>query len=151
MKNVDLKFTPEALEIIATQALAQKAGSEGVTTILEKLFVNIKFDILGTRIARVEITEEAVLGKERPNYFYANGQPVGSSNGNGLQRSKSLGPATLSRSLATFHSHLQSGPSSELPPIMEENLYVGTRRATVANLSSTLTDFDMRIFEEIEL
>ena len=117
-----------------------------MTTILEKLFVNIKFDILGTRITRVEITEEAVLGKERPNYFYANGQPVGRS----LERSKSLGPATLSRSLATFHSR----DHSELSPIMEENMYqVGcqARRATVTNLSSTLSDFDMRIFEEIEL
>ena len=140
-------FMPEEMFCSFFQALAQKAGSEGVTTILEKLFVNIKFDILGTKIGRVEITEEAVLGKERPNYFLANGQPV-----NNNSRSKSLGPHALSKSLASFHSQTSTdSSSSSLPPIMEE-LYTGAnRRATVANLASTLSDFDMRIFEEIEL
>ena len=63
MKDVTLKFTPEALEIIANQATLQNAGHAGIATILEKLFLNIKFDILGSDIVSVEICEDAVLGK----------------------------------------------------------------------------------------
>ena len=64
MKDVTLKFTPEALEIIANQATLQNAGHAGIATILEKLFLNIKFDILGNGdIVSVEICEDAVLGK----------------------------------------------------------------------------------------
>ena len=136
-----------------------------MTTILEKLFVNIKFDILGTKISRVEITEEAVLGKERPNYFYSSGRPVTEVyHAHILQRSKSLGPTHLSKSLASFHSHNlshQAAASSQttdnaLPPIAEEqNYFYRPRSHTLGSLGavapSSLTDFDMRIIEEIEL
>ena len=130
-----------------------------MTTILEKLFVNIKFDILGTKISRVEITEEAVLGKERPNYFYSSGQPVTEVyHAHILQRSKSLGPIHLSKSLASFHSHNLSQASQTtdaLPPIAEEqNYFYRPRSHTLGSLgpvASSLTDFDLRIIEEIEL
>merc|ERR1712014_428604 len=64
MNDVALKFTPEALEIITNQATQQNAGHAGIAAILEKLFLNIKFDILGSDIASVEINEDAVLGKK---------------------------------------------------------------------------------------
>ena len=137
--------------LFVLQAMLQKAGTDGVTAILEKLLVNIKFDILGTKIARVQVTEEAVLGKERPKYFYSDGQPFGSSSSN--HRSKSLGHAALSKSLAAFTKNCSIDCS--LPPIQEEGGFhtanSGGRRATVANIASTLSDFDMRIFEELEL
>jgi len=51
--------------------MSQQAGRDGVATILEKLFLTIKFDILGTDIVSVEITEDFVLGKSSPIYHHA--------------------------------------------------------------------------------
>merc|ERR1719219_2632770 len=68
MKDVQLKFTPEALEVIANKAASQNAGHEGVGIILEKLFLNLELDIVGSDITSVEINEDVVLGKKRPNY-----------------------------------------------------------------------------------
>ena len=128
------------------QALVQKAGSEGVTTILEKLFVNIKFDILGTKIAAVEITEEAVLGKERPNYFYANGTQVGFEQK--LRSVMTNAKLSLSSSKLSFHQSL-SRSTKDLPTILEE--VTDARKSSSSSTSSSLTDFDRSIFEDIEL
>ena len=51
--------------------MAQQAGRDGVARILEKLFLTVKFDILGTDIVAVEITEDYVLGKTSPIYHRA--------------------------------------------------------------------------------
>lgn len=115
--------------------------------------MNIKFDILGTKIAQVQVTEEVVLGKERPKYFYSNGEPFGSRNSgsssrsSSLQRTKSLCQATLSKSLASFHKpSCVNKDYPNLAPIKEERP-IYSRRNTIADLN----DFDMRIFEELEL
>lgn len=57
--------------LFSFQAMSQQAGRDGVATILEKLFLTIKFDILGTDIVSVEITEDFVLGKSSPIYHHA--------------------------------------------------------------------------------
>lgn len=115
--------------------------------------MNIKFDILGTKIAQVQVTEEVVLGKERPKYFYSDGEPFGSRNSGSnsscsSQRTKSLCQATLSKSLASFHkpSCNVNKDYPNLAPIKEERP-IYSRRNTIADLN----DFDMRIFEELEL
>ena len=150
--------------LCAPQALAQKAGCDGVTTILEKLFVNIRFDILGTKIAAVEITEEAVLGKERPNYFYANGTQVGFEQKLKLVMSQ-LQPKASSLSVRqSFHESL-SKSTKDLPTIFEETNSPSSpaslkpaaaprKSSSASSISTTfssLTDFDRSIFEEIEL
>lgn len=40
-------------------------------TILEKLLFTVKFEILGTGVKVVEITEDAVMGKAPPIYHYS--------------------------------------------------------------------------------
>ena len=122
---------------------------------MEKLLVNIKFDILGTKIAQVLVTIESAQGKERPKYFYSNGMPFGNlitsscGSSQAVKRTKSLGHTALSKSLAAFSKSCAMDTS--LPSISEEGGYNYARRATVANIASTLSDFDMRIFEELEL
>jgi hypothetical protein len=104
MKDVQLKFTPEALEVIANQATIQGAGQDGIGTILEKLFLTIKFDILGADILSVEITEDAVLGKERPIYHTKT-----------LPRKKSLGSGSCRRSgLSSIREENWSNNSNSL-------------------------------------
>ena len=67
MKDIELKFSPEALEVIANQATMQNAGQEGMHCILEKLFLNLKFD-MPPDITTVEISEDVIMGRAPPNY-----------------------------------------------------------------------------------
>jgi len=128
MKDVTLKFTPEALEIIANQATLQNAGHAGIATILEKLFLNIKFDILGNGdIVSVEICEDAVLGKKRPIYHKRNGRkktPPLSTNLCAIQEDKIL---------EGYVNKIQKVHRTRIP------------------IPSRLTDYDMAILESIEV
>jgi len=75
MQDVQLKFTPEAMEIISIQAESQNAGNDGIAIILEKLFLNLKFDMLGMNdVTAIEITEDVIFGKKRPNYIRRSGK-----------------------------------------------------------------------------
>jgi len=128
MKDVDLKFTPEALEIIANQAMSQQAGRDGVAIILEKLFLTVKFDILGTDIVSVEITEDFVLGKSSPIYRHAS------------SRKRSCTIATSNRNQ---HRHQQQHYTRNylncaLDSILEE-------------ASSSLSDYEQCMMEQLEI
>lgn len=74
MKDIKFEFADGALEMMAYQALHQETGENGISNILEKLFMTIKFDIpsleFGSKVSRIEITENAVMGKERPKYYF---------------------------------------------------------------------------------
>ena len=125
MKDVQLKFTPEALEIIANQATIQNAGQDGVATILEKLFINIKFDILGCDVYAVDINEDVVLGKKRPIYH--------------LKKPKKI------------RNHFQNNirKMGHLCAISEENSMEFCRPKI--RLPTTLTDYERAISNEIEI
>ncbi|XP_059097314.1 ATP-dependent Clp protease ATP-binding subunit ClpX-like isoform X2 [Tigriopus californicus] len=94
LRDVEVKVTPEALELIADKAHYQNAGSEGVRTILEKLLFTVKFEILGTGVKVVEITEDAVMGKAPPIYHYS------TFSGEGLNRKHNLNTITEETSSA---------------------------------------------------
>merc|ERR1711997_800761 len=83
MKDIQFEFADGALEMIAYQALCQNTGEDGISNILEKLFMNIKFDIpggqFGTKVSKIEITEQAVMGKERAKYHFDNSKRRSSS------------------------------------------------------------------------
>lgn len=129
MKDVQLKFTPEALEIIANQATIQNAGQDGVATILEKLFINIKFDILGCDVYAVDINEDVVLGKKRPIYHLKK------------TRKKSM------------HHHFQNNirKMGHLCAISEENSGSMEFCRPKIRLPTTLTDYERAISNEIEI
>ena len=131
MNDVALKFTPEALEIIANQATQQNAGHAGIAAILEKLFLNIKFDILGSDIASVEINEDAVLGKKRPSYVRRNG------------RKKS---PPLASNLCAIEEEMFEDNNSDRAVKQKVPKVHRTRVA----IPSRLTEYDMAICESIE-
>jgi ATP-dependent Clp protease ATP-binding subunit ClpX len=67
MDNVEIVFTDDALTQTARKALEMKTGARGLRTILERMLLDVMFDIPShPEIARVEITGDAVLGKESP-------------------------------------------------------------------------------------
>ena len=65
--NVDLEFTPEALKAIAHLALERKSGARGLRAIIEGIMTDTMFDLPGIDgVSKCIITEDAVLGKEKP-------------------------------------------------------------------------------------
>lgn len=63
MDEVELEFEPEALTAIAEKALKHKTGARGLRAIIEKIMLDIMYEIPSdTDISRVIITKEAVLG-----------------------------------------------------------------------------------------
>jgi ATP-dependent Clp protease ATP-binding subunit ClpX len=66
-ENVNLRFTDDALEAIAQQALDRKIGARGLRLILEELMLDLMFHLPSqTSISECVITKEAVLNKVNP-------------------------------------------------------------------------------------
>jgi len=65
--NVELEFTPEAIEAVADQALLRGTGARGLRAIMEEVLLPVMFDVPSDDdIARVVITREAVLDNVNP-------------------------------------------------------------------------------------
>jgi len=71
MDKVDLTFTEGALRAISRKAISKKTGARGLRAILEKLLLDAMFEIPGSEIISVEVTEDAVNGKAAPIFHYA--------------------------------------------------------------------------------
>ena len=62
-----LKFTDDALEAIAEQALARKIGARGLRMIIEELMLDLMYTLPGQKKVReCVITREVVMSKEKP-------------------------------------------------------------------------------------
>ena len=65
--QVELEFTPEALQTVAKLAVERKIGARGLRAVMEGVLMNIMFEIPSDKtITKVCITEDAVLGKSEP-------------------------------------------------------------------------------------
>lgn len=67
MDNVELDFTPKALQAIAEKAIERKTGARGLRSIIEDVMTEIMFDIPSDeRITKVVITEPTITKKDPP-------------------------------------------------------------------------------------
>ena len=65
--DVDLEFTDEAIRAIAQKAIEQKTGARGLRSILEKLMLDLMFEIPSDEsIKKVIITKDCVELKGEP-------------------------------------------------------------------------------------
>jgi len=71
MDKVELNFTEEALKSISRSAIQKKTGARGLRAILEKLLLDVMFEIPGSNVESVIVTEEAVMGNSTPDFTYA--------------------------------------------------------------------------------
>ena len=64
LQDVELSFTDEALDAIATRTLAQKTGARGLRSILESAMIDLMFDLpeKSSRISRIAITGDFING-----------------------------------------------------------------------------------------
>lgn len=63
-ENVTLRFTDEALQAVAEQAIARKIGARGLRMILEDLMVDLMYELPSTKVKEFVITREMVENKE---------------------------------------------------------------------------------------
>ncbi len=67
MDNVELVFTPDALEAISETALVEKTGARGLRTVLEDLLLEVMFEIPGRpEIAKCIVSRETLNRDSRP-------------------------------------------------------------------------------------
>jgi len=78
MDKVELKLTRGALQAISKLAIQKKTGARGLRAILEKLLLDVMFEIPGSNVESVEVTEEAVMGMSTPTFSYAQEKEKGS-------------------------------------------------------------------------
>jgi ATP-dependent Clp protease ATP-binding subunit ClpX len=66
-EGVDLKFTDEALQAVANQALARKSGARGLRSILEAAMLDIMYDLPSLEgVQECLISEDVILKNEPP-------------------------------------------------------------------------------------
>jgi ATP-dependent Clp protease ATP-binding subunit ClpX len=66
-EGVDLKFTDEALQAVANQALARKSGARGLRSILEAAMLDIMYDLPSLDgVQECLISEDVILKNEPP-------------------------------------------------------------------------------------
>ena len=67
MDNVELEFTPEALDAIAEQAIHRGTGARGLRAIMEEVLLPVMYDIPSRDdVAKVVVTQETVQDNVLP-------------------------------------------------------------------------------------
>jgi ATP-dependent Clp protease ATP-binding subunit ClpX len=67
MEGVELEFTPDALHELASQALTKGTGARALRTLLEKLMLDVMYEIPTSEdIVAVKITRPVVRGEMKP-------------------------------------------------------------------------------------
>ena len=66
MEGVELEFTPDALQELAGQAIKKGTGARALRSILEKLMLDVMFDVPNSDIIACKITRQVVCGESKP-------------------------------------------------------------------------------------
>jgi len=102
MDNVDLVFTPDALEAISETALAERTGARGLRTVLEDLLLEVMFEIPGRpEIAKCVVSGDTLRKGQRPALMDKTGAEVD------YHGVRAVRPAPEERVPAHTHDELQ--------------------------------------------
>jgi ATP-dependent Clp protease ATP-binding subunit ClpX len=67
MEGVDLEFSEDALQALAEQALKKGTGARALRSLLERLMLDVMYDIPGSDdVAGITVTRRVVEGLEQP-------------------------------------------------------------------------------------
>jgi len=70
--DVDLEFTPEALDAIADKAIERNIGARGLRAVMEGLLTQVMYDIPSDpTVVKAVVTKECVEGKGQPELTHA--------------------------------------------------------------------------------
>ena len=80
MEGVDLEIRPQALDAIASKALARKTGARGLRSILEQVLLDTMFDLpTMENVSKVVVDETTIIGEGKPLLIYADQPKVAGS------------------------------------------------------------------------
>lgn len=97
MEDVKLKFTDEAINAIATKAIAREAGARGLRSIVEHIMMDLMFEIPSRKdVEQVIITPGVIEKQEGPVLIYRkeNGKESGREGSRESDRKKNAGCET---------------------------------------------------------
>lgn len=97
MDKVELTFSPEALRAISKQAMEKKTGARGLRAIMETLLLDAMFEIPGSDIVSVHVTEDAVNGRSQPLFIHSAESVSNSNDGQAAVDDEELGQAQAGR------------------------------------------------------
>ncbi len=67
MEGVELEFSPEALSELSSQALKKGTGARALRSLLERLMLDVMYDVPGSEdILHIHITQQVVTGECKP-------------------------------------------------------------------------------------
>lgn len=67
MEGVELKFSADALHELASQAIKKGTGARALRSLLEKMMLDVMYDIPGTNdVLSIKITRSVVVGESKP-------------------------------------------------------------------------------------
>ncbi len=77
LDEVDLVFTPEALECIADEAIHHKTGARGLRTVLEDTLLDVMYEVPSrTDVQKCIVSAETIRQRQRPLLVTASGQEI---------------------------------------------------------------------------
>ena len=77
MDNVELVFTPKALEVASSEAIKRRTGARGLRSIIEETLLDVMYELPSQkRVARCIVDGDTIRGQEPPVLLTASGQPV---------------------------------------------------------------------------
>ena len=80
LDNVELEFTPDALEAVAEQALLRGTGARGLRAILEEVLLDVMYDLPSrTDVGKCVVDRSVVLDRVAPTLVPLGGAPVKST------------------------------------------------------------------------
>jgi len=75
--DVEVSFTPEALEAVATEAMRHKTGARGLRTIVERTLLDVMYEIPGRDdVVKCVVNAENIRTNTRPLLLNAQGKAV---------------------------------------------------------------------------
>src|SRR5580700_9218539 len=77
LDNVELEFTPDALEAVAEQALLRGTGARGLRAILEEVLLDVMYDLPSrSDVGKCVVDRSVVLDRVAPTLVPVGGAPV---------------------------------------------------------------------------
>ncbi|MBI2935378.1 MAG: ATP-dependent Clp protease ATP-binding subunit ClpX [Chloroflexi bacterium] len=77
MDNVELTFTPDALEAAANEALQRKTGARGLRTVIETILLDVMYELPTHKdIQRCVVDTGAIKGEKHPVLLNASGSVI---------------------------------------------------------------------------
>jgi ATP-dependent Clp protease ATP-binding subunit ClpX len=71
LDGVDLAFTPQAIQAIATRTASMKTGARGLRATLEDVMLDLMYDVPALKhVKQVVITEKVIDGAGLPELIY---------------------------------------------------------------------------------